>query len=158
NPVHALMADGQGVGTIIFAPPPVNEYIIDNGAQGYQKNAGWTTVTNTMAYQLDYDYHAAGTGSGAATSTFAGSPPGSYQVFAKWIPFSNRATNAPYSIFDAANKLATVTVNQQQSPSGDTSNGIVWQSLGTFQNTTGVLAVKLNDNANGYVVADAIRL
>ncbi len=43
-------------------------------------------------------------------------------------------------------------------PAGDESNGVVWQSLGTFSTTTGTLAVRLGDNANGYVIADAVRI
>ncbi len=43
-------------------------------------------------------------------------------------------------------------------PSGDQSNGVTWQSLGTFHITSGTLAVRLSDNANGYVIADAVRI
>ena len=38
------------------------------------------------------------------------------------------------------------------------SNAVVWQSLGTFSTSTGILSVRLNDNANGYVIADAVRI
>ncbi len=158
NPLHAALADPQGVGTIIFADPPPTEYIMDDGDPGYSQTAGWTNLTNTLAYQLDYNYHAAGTGTGAATWTFGDIPTGSYQVFAHWIPFSNWATNAPFTVLDGANALGTVLVSQQQAPTGDQSNGITWQSLGTFQTSSGTLAVRLDDNANGFVIADAIRI
>jgi hypothetical protein len=131
---------------------------MDDGDPGYSRSAGWTNLTNTLAYQLDYDYHAAGNGSDTATWNFTNVTPGTYQVFAKWIPFSNRATNAPYTVFDGSTQLGTVLVNQQLFPTGDQSNGIVWQSLGMFSTSTGTLSVRLGDNANGYVVADAIRL
>ncbi len=158
NPLHAALADPQGVGTIIFAEPPPNEYIMDDGDPGYSQTAGWTNLTNTLAYQLDYNYHAAGSGTGAAKWTFSDILSGSYQVFAHWIPFSNWATNAPFTVLDGANALGTVLVNQQQAPTGDQSNGITWQSLGTFQTNSGTLAVRLDDNANGFVIADAIRI
>jgi len=156
--VNAGVGDPQGVGRIVFAPPPVNEFILDDGDAGYTRSAGWTDLTNTLSYGLDYDYHAAGNGNGHATWTFNNIPQGTYQVFAKWIPFSNRATNAPYTILDGSTPLATVLVNQQQLPTGELSNGISWQSLGFFSTSTGTLAVRLRDNANGYVIADAIRL
>ncbi len=158
NPLHAALADPQGVGTIIFADPPPTETIMDDGDPGYSQTAGWTNRTNTLAYQLDYNYHSAGAGTGAATWTFSDIPTGSYQVLAHWISFSNWATNAPFTVLDGANALGTVLVNQQQAPNGDQSNGITWQSLGTFQTSSGTLAVRLADNANGYVIADAIRI
>lgn len=158
-PVNAIFGDPQGIGRIIFAPPPVNEFIIDDGDPLYSRSGGgWTNLTNTLAYNLDYDYHAAGNGSGQATWNFDNIPQGTYQVLAKWIPFSNRATNAPYTILDGSTPLSTVLVNQQLFPTGDQSNGITWQSLGMFSTSTGILRVRLGDNANGYVIADAIRL
>jgi len=156
--VNASLGDWQGVGSIIFAPPPASEFIIDNGDPLYSRSSGWTGLTNTLAYNLDYDYHAAGNGSSSATWSFFNVPIGAYQVFAKWIPFSNRATNAPFTIYDGNTQIGSVQVNQQQFPTGDQSNGITWQSLGWFTTNSGILNVRLNDNANGYVVADAIRI
>lgn len=156
--VNARLADSQGIGRIIFAAPPVNELILDNGDAGFSRSGGWTNLTNTLAYGLDYEYHAAGNGSGHATWSFGNLPTGAYEVFAKWIPFSNRATNAPYTVLDAGATLGTVLVNQQQFPTGEQSNGITWQSLGFFSTATGTLNVRLNDNANGLVIADAIRI
>ena len=46
----------------------------------------------------------------------------------------------------------------QAFPAGEQSNGVTWQSLGMFSTSTGTLSVRLGDNANGYVIADAIRL
>lgn len=158
NPQHANLGDFQGVGTLIFATGPVGEFIIDDGAAGYSQSVGWSSLTNTLAYQLDYNYHSAGNGTGSATWAFNNMQPGEYEVFARWVPFSNRATNAPYTITDGLNTLGTVLVNQQLMPVGDQSNGIVWQSLGMFNTATGSLHVRLNDNANGMVIADAIRL
>jgi extracellular elastinolytic metalloproteinase len=159
SPTNSLLADPMGIATIVFASGPANERIIDNGDVGYSRSInGWTTLTNTLAYGLDYDYHTAGNGSSTASYTFTGLANGSYQVLAKWIPFSNRATNAPFTILNGATPINTVLVNQQLAPAGEVSNGITWQSLGTFDTTTGTLVVRLGDNANGYIIADAIRL
>jgi len=158
NPVHAVIGDPQGVGTIIFAPAAGGEYIIDDGDPGYSHSNGWTNATNTLSYQLDYEYHAPGNGSGTAAWTFASLPAGTYQVYARWSAFGNRATNAPYSVFDGSTQLGTVLVNQQLPPTGDQSEGITWQLLGTYTTSSGKLVVRLNDNANGYVTADAIRI
>ena len=159
SPVNALLADSQGVGTIVFAPPPVSETIVDDGEEGFMQSlAGWSSATNLTAYHSDYMIHAPGTGTGTATWAFGGILPGQYQVFARWIAFSTFASNAPYTVFDGSTSQGTVRVNQQLLPTGDSSNGVVWQSLGTYNNTTGTLKVQLGDNANGYVISDAIRI
>jgi hypothetical protein len=158
NPFHAQLGDPQGIATLIFADPPLNERIIDDGDPGYSQTGGWVNLTNTLAYQLDYDYHAAGTGANSATWNFGSVPNGEYEVFAKWIAFGNRASNAPYTILDGLAPRGTVTIDQRVAPTGDQSNGITWQSLGFFSISNGSLSVRLADNANGYVVADAIRI
>ena len=158
NPFHAQLGDPQGIATLIFADPPLNQRIIDDGDPGYSKTGGWVNLTNTLAYQLDYDYRAAGTGANFATWDFGSLPNGEYEVFGKWIAFGNRASNAPYTIFDGATSRGTVNIDQRIAPTGDQSNGITWQSLGLFSIFNGSLAVRLGDNANGLVVADAIRI
>jgi len=158
NPFHAEFGDPQGIATLIFADPPLNERIIDDGDPGYSKTAGWVNLTNTMAYQLDYDYRVAGNGANSATWDFGGLPNGDYEVFAKWSAFNNRASNAPYTIFDGLTQRGTVTVDQRIAPAGDQSGGTTWQSLGLFPIVNGSLSVRLADNANGIVVADAIRI
>ena len=154
----AWIVDPQGVCTNVFAPAPPPEFFADDGGAGYSHGSGWTNVTNLVAYQMDYEYHAPGTGSGRATWSFERLPPGPYEVFTRWVPFSNRATNAPYTILDDASALSTVRVNQQLAPAGDSDNGIVWQSLGTFNVASGTLRVRLSDDANGYVIADGVRI
>ncbi len=158
DPTNSQLVDGQGAATIVYDHDTDGEYIIDDGGAGYSKSAGWTNLTNTLAYQLDYDTAPAGNGSAMATWNFVGIPNGSYQVFARWSHFGNRATNAPYTILDNGVPTATVLVNQQLAPTGEYSDGVYWQSLGFFNTTTNNFAVQLSNAANGYVVADAIRI
>jgi hypothetical protein len=158
NPFHAKIFYPQGIATIIFADPPPSEFIIDDGEDGYSQTSGWTNTTNTLAYHLDYDYHAPGNGQDAATWTFADIAPITYEVFVRWSWYANRATNAPYTIYDGSTPEATVPVNQQVAPTGDMSDGITWQSIGRFAASSGTLVVKLGANANGYVTADAVRI
>jgi uncharacterized repeat protein (TIGR01451 family) len=158
SPIGAITLDPRGAATMVYAPGPRDEFIIDDGAGGYTQSAGWTNLTNTLAYHLDYDYAPAGNGSAAATWSFIAIPNGPYQVFARWIPFGNRATNAPYTISAGATTLGTVAVNQQLPPNDDQSNAITWHSLGTFTTANNKLSVRLANNANGVVVADAVRI
>lgn len=158
NPVGAVLADSRGVCIGVFAAAPPLEYILDDGGPGYVRNGAWGNVTNLTAYHSDYDYHDAGNGSATATWTVTNLAPGPYEVFARWVPFTNRATNAPFTVLDGATSRGTVLVNQRLAPAGDLENGITWQSLGTFQIASGVLSVRLSNNANGYVIADAVRI
>ncbi len=132
--------------------------IIDNGQAGFtETGSGWTQYTgagngNTV------DYAAAGTGLNTATWQLVGLAVGTYDVQQTWTAVFNHATNATYSVYDGDTLLATVTVNQQQGPVGTTVGGSVFQSLGQFEITSGTLRVTLSDNANGYVIADAMRV
>lgn len=159
---NADLVDPRGDCYIVYAAEPQNEFIIDNGAPGFTRSYNnWTSLTNTLAYQLDYEYASAGNGSAFAWWNFTTIPNGSYEIFARWSHFNNRATNAPYTVYSGlggATQLGTTLVNQQLAPVGEYSNGVAWQSIGTFEVTSNTLRVKLANNANGFVVADAIRI
>jgi hypothetical protein len=76
---------------------------------------------------------------------------GRYQVYARWTAHPNRATNATYQVHHDAG-TTPVTVNQQ-------THGAQWHLLGSFNFTQGgAYQVDLTDQANGRVIADAIRL
>ncbi|MDB5386215.1 MAG: Extracellular serine protease precursor [Planctomycetaceae bacterium] len=93
-----------------------------------------------------------------ATYTFTNLTPGTYRVSATWYATTNRATNSPFTITGGASPL-TVTVNQQNSPNGFTADGATWNDLSPSYTITGTtLTVTLGNNANGYVIADAIRI
>lgn len=76
-------------------------------------------------------------------------PAGQYEVYAKWTANANRATNATYTITHAQG-TTQVPVNQQL-------NGSAFNLLGTF-NLNGSSTITLTDQANGFVIADAIQL
>ena len=76
-------------------------------------------------------------------------PAGQYEVYAKWTANANRATNATYTINHASGSTP-IAVNQQ-------ANGGQFNLLGTFS-LNGSSNITLTDNANGYVIADAVQL
>ena len=117
---------------------------------------GWTRRGCT--YRA-FRYCTAGTGENTATWTFANvSPTAQYQIYATWSAAGNRATNAPYTISDGGNLLATIDMNQQFAPGDATIDGQNWASLGVFTAASGTLVIGLSDNADGIVDADAIRI
>ncbi len=110
----------------------------------------WPNSTSVKQYYAgNYQYHAAGTGANTARWSVGVSSTGSYDVYVNWTAHANRASNAKFTIHHS-NGSDTVTVNQQQ-------NGGLWHLLGTYpldSNST----ISLSDDANGYVIADAISI
>jgi len=68
--------------------------------------------------------NAAGTGTNTFTWTANVATAGTYEVYARWTAYPNRATNAKYTITHSGGS-DLVTVNQQ-------ANTATWQLLGTY--------------------------
>jgi hypothetical protein len=131
--------------------------IIDDSNPGYTNKGSWTQWTNG-GYLGDVEEATAKTGADVSFWTFNNLLPGQYRVSVTWTPYPDRATNAPYAVLDGSTALGTVVVNQQVGPIGFSDQGGTWQDLGNFQSRSGSLVVQLSDAANGYVIADAVRL
>ena len=110
----------------------------------------WPTSTNVFGYYYSgYRPNAPGNGSERLTWRVDIPVAGSYEVFAWWTAAEDRATNAPFSVAHADGSTV-VRVDQTQ-------GGSRWQSLGVYRFDEGSASVALTDDANGYVVADAVR-
>jgi len=122
--------------------------------------AGWTRdVVSVEGYGIAEHYSASGAGSDVATWTFSNLPPGNYKVMATWKEAANRATNAPYKVYDNATLKTTIAINQVNAPNDLTANNGTWETLSaSVAILSGTLKVTLTDNANGFVLADAIRI
>jgi hypothetical protein len=138
----------------VLERPPVQT--IDNGGDGYLAEGQWTPVSGE-GYGGGAATSAAGTGQDKVYWGFIVNP-GQYRVMATWTPKSTYATNALLTVYNSAKMLGTVTVNQRLAPSGQTIDGVVWQTLGTFTTDRDEIVVQLTDKANGTVTADAIRI
>lgn len=140
----------------VTIPPAVQ--ILDNGDAGFITVGEWRRWTG-QGYENDIHESLPGSGTDVATWTFSGLIPGSYRVAATWSSFTNRASNAPFTILDDTAPLTTVYVNQRLAPAGFTADGAQWQYLGTVHElTSNTLIVKLSDLADGRLNADAIRI
>jgi len=135
---------------------PVNQpspeaVIVDNGTAGASIVGTWSTSINGAKYGPNYRYKSAGTGT--ATHTWTPTLPADqqYNVYAWWVAGTDRATNAPYTIYHSGGST-TVAVNQQ-------ANGGKWNLLGSFTMAPGQNhRVVLSDLANGVVAADAVQV
>jgi hypothetical protein len=96
--------------------------VVDNWDADF--NGYWTYVASGDLYGRNIKYHSAGTGSDTATFTPVISQSGNYNVYAWWTAYTNRATNAPYTI-NYSSGSDTVRVDQQV-------NGGQFVYLGTY--------------------------
>jgi hypothetical protein len=138
--------------------------VIDNtDVSGYTQTAGWSTV-GSSGHNGGYVYAASGSGSEVATFTFTGLTPGTFKVGITWQAFSNRATNTPVKVYDSngTTLLGTFAINQVNAPNGSApapdADPAVWQDLyGLGFTITGTsIKVTIDNNANGFVIADAV--
>ncbi|MFD6278456.1 DNRLRE domain-containing protein, partial [Streptomyces sp. NPDC060209] len=133
--------------------------VVDDGDAGRTAAVGaWPASGNTAytqyATNLDYLYNK----DTVAGDTYTWQPSlpedGDYQVETHYVPATDRATNAPYTVtYNGGSKA--YTVNQQAGTGG------VWKTLGTHPFKAGTLGkVVLGDgpaSASTTVLADAVR-
>jgi hypothetical protein len=137
---------------------PAISILDDSSSQGFATTGSWGSYSGSgPMYDGNMHYAPAGTGSNVASWTLTVTP-GLYDVAATWWAWAGRASNAPYTVLDGSTPLGTVPINQQLAPSGFSDQGGTWQDLGSFTILGNQLVVRLSDNANGYVIADAIRI
>ena len=107
-------------------------------------------------FGANYLSRAAGTGASIVRWRPVVPGDGQYEVRVSYTAASNRATNAPYTV-DHQGGTTTVAVNQKLRGTPDVRGG-EWASLGVFTFAAGLdSTIELTDNADGYVVADAVR-
>jgi subtilisin family serine protease len=154
------LIDDRYAATFRIIPPPQVQ-TIDSGEAGFSATGGWV---NYNGAGLDGDMHfiQAGSGSETATWSFTGLAPGKYRVAVTWEEYSNRVSNAAYTVQDDFAELATLVVDQRQAPSSFFADGVWWQDVsGEFDILGGILSVQLTNlaaPADGYLIADAVRV
>ncbi|MFA4873372.1 MAG: SdrD B-like domain-containing protein [Patescibacteria group bacterium] len=149
----------------LFAKPALAaEIIVDDGDAGYA-DTGWSVATDQgypLGPGMDVHFTAAGDGSQTATSTPTIPTTGNYHVYVSWTTHLNRATNAPYTVnYSGGSQTFTVNqelLNDQATVGGQFGEWSGWYLLGTFAFDAGTTGnVVLKNNANEYVIADAVR-
>ena len=130
------------------------DHIVDDQDGGYSQVGAWMTYTGGLfdKYASSVRYKSAGNGS--ATGTFTPNLPeaGEYEVFAWLDRVSDGASNQPFTINHSGGPTM-VTRDLKSVPASGS-----WVSLGTYTFPAGTAgSVVTSDNANGRVVADAVR-
>lgn len=129
-----------------------SEHIVDNDDVAFYTTGEWGTSQSSPGYQgNNYSFSAPGTGNSVATWNL--NIIKSFDVFAKWTSHPNRGSNVKFVVhhLDANDNLITevVTVNQRE-------NGGQWVKLGTYRMSALTGRVTVSDDADGYVIADAV--
>jgi uncharacterized repeat protein (TIGR01451 family) len=151
--------DDYAVLTLIPNLPPVSgPQVIDNGRDVAGFIASGMTYVTTSGYEKDIHYTRGDNTGDYAQWTFTGLASGTYLISTTWVRGTSRASNAPYTLTGLADGPSTVLIDQKIAPNDLTWDGVAWEHLGTFQIIGGTLTVRLTDNANGYVYADAVRI
>ncbi|CAD7768212.1 Doubled CXXCH motif (Paired_CXXCH_1) [Candidatus Methanoperedenaceae archaeon GB50] len=132
------------------SPPAYHPWPIADNPDAEYNGTGWCAGTADSGYYgSDFYYHASGTGENTARWTLAVPEAGKYDVYAWWADGSNRATNAPYTInYEGGSE--TVRISQKV-------NGGKWNLLGTYSFNAGNYSVVLSDDADGFIIADAVK-
>jgi len=151
-------SSGSTTLSVLDDEPPAFTQVIDNSQTGFTIVSG-SWGTGSVGYLGNNRHNVAGTGADKARWTFSGLPAGQYRVAATWPEGTNRATNSPFTVFQGTTLLATVPINQELAPNDFNAVGMAWENVGGAYDISGsTLVVELTDQANEYVVADAIRI
>ena len=136
--------------------------IVDDSQPGYSETgSGWTDGSAPDSYENGHREHAAGDGSAFATWAFTGLQAAPHRIFISWPDGSsdpNRASNATYVVKDGQQVVGTYTVDQRNTPASFFDGARWWHQLDTFDVENGSLTITLSDDADGTVIADAIRV
>jgi len=167
----AVAVDEQGVysdpatTTCYIAGPPMymdndDPFDPETGSGYSETGSGWQTATATPRYGSSFRKHSPGTDQETATWTFDDLQPDTrYHVYITWKAYDTRATNAPFTVSHSDGQQTTILVNQKKAPNFIRDQGVWWHGLGAYETGSGgTLAVTLSADANGIVVADAVRL
>ena len=170
-PPGAILVDNGGAGFSVTGTWPSSTSVSGYLGSSYQVHAAngeppsavmadnasgiatgtWPTSTSVSGHiGMNYQVHAAGTGANVFTWTLAVPTAGTYQAYARWTQHPNRATNAKYTVTHASGSQV-VTVNME-------AGGGQWNLLGSFDFAGGPATISLSDDANDYVIADAVML
>ena len=139
----------------------VNYQIRDNESAAFSRSGIWSEIDPYAGWYRDNVVYAVPGEPAVAEWRFDELGTGAYTVSATWRPYSSgRASNAPYEIWIDDRLAFAVTADQRVTPADGLAQGYHWQQLGDAFWISGrqSLRVRLTNESDGFVVADAVRL
>ncbi len=128
--------------------------IIDNSDGRFSARGDWQSSSFVTGHQgKDYLYAKKGGGQAVAVWRYDVPASGTYQIHAQWTAARRewRASDAPYRIYNNGKLLGTVKKDQSR-------DGGRFNLLGDYPLEKGALEIRLSNNADSYVVADAVKV
>jgi hypothetical protein len=136
--------------------PTPAEIIVDDTDPEFSTIGAWLIYSGPPYPSFEGGFHYNDPGVGNESATFRPNLPvaGDYEVFIWFGTSPYGATNAPYTVhYDGGSQTTLVNL---LGPAGE---GGYWYSLGVYPFADGTSgSIVITDNANGYVIADAVRL
>ncbi|MBI3469401.1 MAG: choice-of-anchor D domain-containing protein [Planctomycetes bacterium] len=139
--------------------------VLDDGEPGFSTAGNWVFFTDTgVGYKDDVRYAYGEPGSSdVAEWSLSVAAPGKYRVSATWFVnpdyFYLNSETATFFVSDDGVARGAHVYNPQVPPEDLNADGATWDDLGIFDITSNTVLVQLTTaGANGYVVADAIRI
>ena len=154
NPIVNRSAGNVQIGLNAFPPPPKKEagaIIIDDRDPGFKRQGVWRRASGRQFYRGLCLWAVKGSPNTVASWQAILPKPGKYEVFI-WHggdPHGDRATKARYEIV-TRHEVVEKWVDQ-------TVDIVRWRSLGTFEFATHAEVRLFAEDANGNVLADAVK-
>jgi hypothetical protein len=113
----------------------------------------WVVSTNARGYfGPDYHAHPMGDGSAGFAWKYKVKIAGTYEIHVNYAAEFDRASNAPYTVTYGGGQTRMIPIDQR-------TDGGRWIHIGDFEYQEGEEgSVVLSNNADGYVIADAIKI
>jgi len=139
-----------------FAPPSAGlggEVIVDDSASTAFFDGPWQHSTRYKGY-VGEGYHYIPKGQGDNSAVWNLELINYFDIYVRWTSSGGRASNARYEVhhLGESNRLVVsrVTVDQR-------SGGGKWFKLGTYKMSSLTGRVEVSDDADGYVIVDAVK-
>ncbi len=161
NPSHDAATQVTGSLGLTVSVHGGQNFIADaltvNGQTVEEGNPQGTWIQGGLAG--DYDRRAAGGREEVASWTVTGLTPGAfYEVSSTWLAYSTLSSKARYFISGGETVERQISIDQTIAPNDFTDAGVGWKRIAIVQATADTMTVKLSAQADGAVIADAIRI
>lgn len=150
--------------------------VVDQADSGSTQSSAWAAAGHSGGFNQGQQSVEPSTVVGLQTAdwVFDNLEPGQYEVYVTWAAHpddinnhqTNGATNAQVNVSVDGSSVFSEQLNQRQAPEGAVHGGVAWERLltsvpfnGMVTVASGTVHVELsNQDANGLVYADAVRL
>jgi hypothetical protein len=160
--LRLLTTSAVGLAGVNLQATFVSVLTADNSCPNFSTTGDWTLVQSSSTWvNTSVTFNTSNTPETTATWSFPVLPPGLYQVQANWNAYTTpRSSQAQYRVVLGGIETNQLTVDQRFPGADSVDDGQKWTTLADnlVVETSKDLRVLLRNLADGYVVADAVRV